>query len=712
MAGAWDVFGDDDAGAPAPASVPPRASAHAFFARAASCWRAPSPARARRRARWSWISRRARAPSSPSARSATPTPRSRWSPWSRARATPPPRSSSRASVDALRRLSSPRPRPRPPPPSTPPATPLTPPPFSPRGAALERALERADERGAARPPAAAFAAAMDAAEAATLLAEAATIAGEDAPVLGGGGGGGGADAANWVGARVSVAFALAAKAAARDASSDEAHRPSSNASSERASERVSSSNASGAPLPSLPTTLAPASRAAARSAASKAASREVPAETADALRVAEFHERFFKPRAPVVVRGVMRRDAWTAPERFRDLEWLRDEHGDAPVPAEIGASPSPDPDARATRDDGPGERPGRDVPVPGGRSVPVPGGGSVPVQGDDRDRRPGEREDRAPGPGGEDGSSSRDGDRRASSGDKYRRPPTWMPLRRFLETYMRGAEEEHESNAEESRASPDAKRTFSPPRPSVAYVSQHSLLHQRPGLQAHFAPPEYCMGRLLSANAWLGTEGTVTHLHTDEADNLLCQVAGFKLVLIYPPETAPCMYEEDDPEGEDESQDEGGASGARSDARIKNTAPRSGSGRREDGARGDNGGGTRARNAATNVGSGTNRFARAWTRRRRGRGSGGRGSRAREASARGPSWARTTSSSSRGGTGTTCERSPQPSASTSGSDRHVRRGDASSAREPHRRVRVSLIVECRILSRVKGSSSTSTRTPY
>ena len=610
MAGAWDVFGDDDAGAPAPASVPPRASAHAFFARAASCWRAPSPrAGAASRALELDLASRARPVLAPlralghaDAALALESLVARPSDAAAALVL-------RASVDALRRLSSPAASPASPASLDASRDALNAAALLARGAAPSARARRADERGAARPPAAAFAAAMDAAEAATLLAEAATIAGEDAPVLGGGGGGG-ADAANWVGARVSVAFALAAKAAARDASSDEAHRPSSNASSERASERVSSSNASGAPLPSLPTTLAPASRAAARSAASKAASREVPAETADALRVAEFHERFFKPRAPVVVRGVMRCDAWTAPERFRDLEWLRDEHGDAPVPAEIGASPSPDPDARATRDDGPGERPGRDVPVPGGRSVPVPGGGSVPVQGDDRDRRPGEREDRAPGPGGEDGSSSRDGDRRASSGDKYRRPPTWMPLRRFLETYMRGAEEEHESNAEESRASPDAKRTFSPPRPSVAYVSQHSLLHQRPGLQAHFAPPEYCMGRLLSANAWLGTEGTVTHLHTDEADNLLCQVAGFKLVLIYPPETAPCMYEEDDPEGEDESQDEGGASGARSDARIKNTAPRSGSGRREDGARGDNGGGTRARNAATNVGSGTNRFAR------------------------------------------------------------------------------------------------------
>ena len=613
MAGAWDVFGDDDAGAPAPASVPPRASAHAFFARAASCWRAPSPrAGAASRALELDLASRARPVLAPlralghaDAALALESLVARPSDAAAALVL-------RASVDALRRLSSPAASPASPASLDASRDALNAAALLARGAALERALERAEERGADRPPAAAFAAAMDAAEAATLLAEAATIAGEDAPVLGGGGGGGGggADAANWVGARVSVAFALAAKAAARDASSDEAHQPSSNASSERTSERISSSNASGAPLPSLPTTLAPASRAAARCAASKAASREVPAETADALRVAEFHERFFKPRAPVVVRGVMRRDAWTAPERFRDLEWLRDEHGDAPVPAEIGASPSPDPDARATRDDGPGERPGRDVPVPGGRSVPVPGGGSVPVPGDDRDRRPGEREDRALGPGGEDGSSSRDGDRRTSSGDKYRRPPTWMPLRRFLETYMRGAEEEHESNAEETRASPDAKRAFSPPRPSVAYVSQHSLLHQRPGLQAHFAPPEYCMGRLLSANAWLGTEGTVTHLHTDEADNLLCQVAGFKLVLIYPPETAPCMYEEDDPEGEDESEDEEGVSGARSDARIKNTAPRSGSGGREDGARGDNGGGNRAQNAATNVGSGTNRFAR------------------------------------------------------------------------------------------------------
>mmetsp|Transcript_32090 Transcript_32090/g.80729 ORF Transcript_32090/g.80729 Transcript_32090/m.80729 type:complete len:221 (-) Transcript_32090:488-1150(-) len=78
----------------------------------------------------------------------------------------------------------------------------------------------------------------------------------------------------------------------------------------------------------------------------------------------------------------------------------------------------------------------------------------------------------------------------------------------------------------------------------VAYVSQHSLLHQEPGLQECFTVPEYTMGRLAAANAWVGTAGTVTHLHTDQADNLLCQVAGYKLVRMYPPEAATYMYPE------------------------------------------------------------------------------------------------------------------------------------------------------------------------
>jgi hypothetical protein len=31
-------------------------------------------------------------------------------------------------------------------------------------------------------------------------------------------------------------------------------------------------------------------------------------------------------------------------------------------------------------------------------------------------------------------------------------------------------------------------------------------------------------GKLAMVNAWMGTRGTVTHLHTDEHDNLLAQV--------------------------------------------------------------------------------------------------------------------------------------------------------------------------------------------
>ena len=38
---------------------------------------------------------------------------------------------------------------------------------------------------------------------------------------------------------------------------------------------------------------------------------------------------------------------------------------------------------------------------------------------------------------------------------------------------------------------------------------------------------------------WLGTRGTVTSLHSDPADNLLCQVAGFKYVRLYDLDQTP-----------------------------------------------------------------------------------------------------------------------------------------------------------------------------
>ena len=76
----------------------------------------------------------------------------------------------------------------------------------------------------------------------------------------------------------------------------------------------------------------------------------------------------------------------------------------------------------------------------------------------------------------------------------------------------------------------------------VAYMSQHRLLHHCAVLRARAEVPPYTLGRLRSANAWLGTAGTVTPLHTDEADNLLCQLAGVKYVRLYPPAARDSLY--------------------------------------------------------------------------------------------------------------------------------------------------------------------------
>lgn len=65
-------------------------------------------------------------------------------------------------------------------------------------------------------------------------------------------------------------------------------------------------------------------------------------------------------------------------------------------------------------------------------------------------------------------------------------------------------------------------------------MSQHHLLHQHPALQSLLAVPPYVLGRELSpTNVWIGTRGTVTSLHSDPSDNLLCQVAGFKYFRLY-----------------------------------------------------------------------------------------------------------------------------------------------------------------------------------
>ena len=76
----------------------------------------------------------------------------------------------------------------------------------------------------------------------------------------------------------------------------------------------------------------------------------------------------------------------------------------------------------------------------------------------------------------------------------------------------------------------------------VAYMSQHRLLHHAPALRERFEVPPYALGRVGSMNVWLGTRGTVTPLHTDEAQNLLSQLAGAKYVRLYSPRARAAMY--------------------------------------------------------------------------------------------------------------------------------------------------------------------------
>ena len=201
---------------------------------------------------------------------------------------------------------------------------------------------------------------------------------------------------------------------------------------------------------------------------------DVSKKRSSASSAASFYNAFVRENKPVVLGGVLARDAWRAPETFRDLHWLCETYGDTPVPVEYGSF-TPE------------------------RGYVSAGNGND--EGDDEDTF---------------------AESFAESEYEARKPRGYATLRRFLESYF-------------AETAADARNDDAKKKQSVAYVSQHSLLHQLPGLQDHFAVPDLCLGRLRAANAWLGTANTTTHLHTDDAENLLCQVAGHKLVRLFPP---------------------------------------------------------------------------------------------------------------------------------------------------------------------------------
>jgi hypothetical protein len=99
------------------------------------------------------------------------------------------------------------------------------------------------------------------------------------------------------------------------------------------------------------------------------------------------------------------------------------------------------------------------------------------------------------------------------------------------------------------REDDDQSSVESDPGPQVAYLAQHALLDQVPELGT-CDPPEYCdvtvgaSGECVPSeapprvNVWIGPANTVSDMHTDPDDNLLCQVCGTKRVLLLPPEAA------------------------------------------------------------------------------------------------------------------------------------------------------------------------------
>ncbi|GAP86341.1 hypothetical protein SAMD00023353_1800680 [Rosellinia necatrix] len=109
-----------------------------------------------------------------------------------------------------------------------------------------------------------------------------------------------------------------------------------------------------------------------------------------------------------------------------------------------------------------------------------------------------------------------------------------------------GREEEEE---EEDNTSPQKQK------PKTAYLAQHQLFVQLPGLRGDILVPDYCYTSppphptdpridqpeldepLL--NAWFGPPGTISPLHHDPYHNVLAQVVGRKYVRLYAPrETA------------------------------------------------------------------------------------------------------------------------------------------------------------------------------
>jgi [protein]-arginine 3-hydroxylase / protease len=83
------------------------------------------------------------------------------------------------------------------------------------------------------------------------------------------------------------------------------------------------------------------------------------------------------------------------------------------------------------------------------------------------------------------------------------------------------------------------------PEKKIAYLAQHDLLSQAPGLQDDIGVPDYiafCGDDQPDLNVWFGPQGTVSPLHHDPKDNFFCQVFGEKYVRLYEESESGNLY--------------------------------------------------------------------------------------------------------------------------------------------------------------------------
>mmetsp|Transcript_33877 Transcript_33877/g.86603 ORF Transcript_33877/g.86603 Transcript_33877/m.86603 type:complete len:378 (+) Transcript_33877:1-1134(+) len=122
-----------------------------------------------------------------------------------------------------------------------------------------------------------------------------------------------------------------------------------------------------------------------------------------------------------------------------------------------------------------------------------------------------------------------------------------MTMRAFICEYMVPSNASHGEQEHGYERRPRTAEAAAPDdgahRGPVGYISQHGMFHQLRETQDDFSVPIYARGagRLAMVNAWMGTRGTVTHLHTDEHDNLLAQVAGVKYLRLAAPENREAL---------------------------------------------------------------------------------------------------------------------------------------------------------------------------